>query len=152
AQNVPPWRPSDVLGPAGVRVFTRPSGRKLSDGIPGFFTFDGFHKVLLPALPDAIRQVASESWVLGQKVPVLDAAQQSEMANAVVKLYEDDYGKAWDAMMQDLEIVPMLSLSQAAQDLYVLTSPQSPMKVLLTAIARELTLSEPPKSNPSPAQ
>jgi type VI secretion system protein ImpL len=145
AQNVPPWRPSDVLGPAGVRVFTRASGRKLSDGIPGFLTVDGFHKVLLPALPEATRQVASESWVLGQKAPVLDTAQQSEMANAVVKLYEDDYAKAWDAMMQDLEVVPMRSLPQAAQDLYVLASPQSPMKVLLTAIARELTLSEPPK-------
>ena len=69
AQSLPPWRPSDVLGPAGVRVFTRASGKKLSDGVPGFFTVDGFHKVLLPALPSATREVASESWVMGQKVP-----------------------------------------------------------------------------------
>src|SRR5215475_1883977 len=117
AQNVPPWRPSDVLGPAGVRVFTRASGRKLSDGIPGFLTVEGFHKVLLPALPEATREVTSESWVLGQKAAVLDTAQQSELANAVVKLYMDDYAKAWDAMLQDLEVVAMRSLPQAAQDL-----------------------------------
>ncbi len=151
AQSLPPWKPSDVLGPAGVRVFTRASGKKLSDGVPGFFTVDGFHKVLLPALPAATREVASESWVMGQKVPVsLDNAQQTELANSVVKLYLDDYAKAWDGLLQDLEIVPLRSLPQAAQDLYVLASPQSPLKDLLTAIARQVTLSEPPK--PSAAE
>jgi type VI secretion system protein ImpL len=151
AQSLPPWKPSDVLGPAGVRVFTRASGKKLSDGVPGFFTVDGFHKVLLPALPAATREVASESWVMGQKVPVnLDNAQQTELANSVVKLYLDDYAKAWDGLIQDLEIVPLRSLPQAAQDLYVLASPQSPLKDLLTAIARQVTLSEPPK--PSTAE
>jgi len=151
AQNLPPWRPSDVLGPAGVRVFTRASGRRLSDGIPGFLTVEGFHKVLLPALPEATREVTSESWVLGQKAAVLDTAQQSELANGVVKLYMDDYAKAWDAMLQDLEVVAMRSLPQAAQDLYVLASPNSPMKELLSAIARELTLSQPPKQTAAEA-
>jgi type VI secretion system protein ImpL len=151
AQSLPPWKPSDVLGPAGVRVFTRASGKKLSDGVPGFFTVDGFHKVLLPALSSATREVASESWVMGQKVPTnLDAAQQAELQNNVVKQYLDDYAKAWDALIQDLEIVALRSLPQAAQDLYVLASPQSPMKVLLTDIARQVTLSEPPK--PSAAE
>jgi type VI secretion system protein ImpL len=150
AQNLPPWRPSDVLGPAGGRVFTRASGKKLSDGIPGFLTVDGFHKVLLPALPSATHQVAGESWVLGQKAPTLDHAQQAQLANAVVKLYIEDYAKAWDALLQDLEIVALRSLPQAAQDLYVLASPQSPMKDLLTAVARQLTLSQPPK--PSTAE
>ncbi len=45
AQSLPPWRPSDALGRAGGSVFTSASGRKLSDGIPGFLTVDGFHKV-----------------------------------------------------------------------------------------------------------
>jgi type VI secretion system protein ImpL len=145
AQNLPPWRPSDVLGPAGVRVFTRASARRLDDGIPGFLTVNGFHKVLLPALPSATREVAAESWVLGQKAPLLDTAQQNELAEQVVKQYLDDYAKTWDALLQDLEIVPLRSLPQAAQDLYILASPQSPMKELLTAVARQLTLSEPPK-------
>jgi type VI secretion system protein ImpL len=151
AQSLPPWKPSDALGPAGVRVFTRASGKKLNDGVPGFFTVDGFHKVLLPALAAATREVASESWVMGQKVPVsLDNAQQAELANRVVMQYLNDYAKAWDGLLQDLEIVPLRSLPQAAQDLYILASPQSPIKELLTAVARQLTLSEPPK--PSAAE
>src|SRR5204863_5760360 len=131
AQSLPPWRPSDVLGPAGVRVFTRASGRKMSDGIPGFLTVDGFHKVLLPALATATREVASESWVLGQKVPVnFDLSKQSEVANEVVKQYMEDYAKAWDGLLQDIEIAPLRSLNQASQDLYILASKQSPLKEL----------------------
>jgi len=146
AQALPPWKPSDALGTAGGRVFMRASGRKLSDGVPGFFTVDGFHKVLLPALASATREVASENWVMGRGAPVaLDEPQQKELANAVVALYLADYAKTWDALLQDLEIVPLRSLPQAAQDLYILASPQSPMKEVLTSIARQLTLSEPPK-------
>jgi type VI secretion system protein ImpL len=146
ALSLPPWRPSDHLGLAGLPVFMRASGKKLNDGIPGFLTVDGFYKVLLPALPLATREVAGESWVIGQRAPSnLDIAQQSELANGVVALYEADYAKAWDSLLQDLEIVPLRSLPQAAQDLYILASNQSPMKVLLTDIARQLTLSEPPK-------
>ena len=146
AQSLPPWRPSDAIGRAGGSVFTRASGRKLSDGIPGFLTVDGFHKVLLPALATATREVAAESWVLGQKVPVnFDLSKQSEVANEVVKQYMEDYAKAWDGLLQDLEIAPLRSLNQASQDLYILASKQSPLKELLVAIARQLTLSEPPK-------
>jgi type VI secretion system protein ImpL len=152
AQALPPWTPAEALGPAGLRVFVRASGRKMTDGIPGFLTVDGFHKVLLPALPEATREVATESWVLGQKANVnLDDAEQRKLANEVIGQYMDDYAKAWDAMLQDLEVVPLRSLPQAAQDLYILASPQSPMKELLTSIARQLTLSEPPKPSPAMA-
>lgn len=146
AQSLPPWKPSDALGRAGGSVFTRASGKKLSDGIPGFLTVEGFHKVLLPALSMATREVASESWVLGQKVPgSLDLAQQSNVANEIVQQYLEDYAKAWDGLLQDIEIAPLRSLNQASQDLYILASKQSPLKEFLVAVARQLTLSEPPK-------
>ncbi len=153
AQALPPWRPSDALGRAGLNVFTRASGKSLNDGIPGFLTVDGFHKVLLPALPTATREAAGESWVMGRGAPVsLDDTQQRTLANDVVALYVADYAKAWDALLQDIEVVPLRSLPQAAQDLYILASPQSPMKELLVAIARQLTLTEPPKpANPAAA-
>src|SRR5262249_12728313 len=67
AQAVPPWRPIDALGAAGARVFARSSGKPLTEGIPGLYTVNGFYTVLLPALGNATKQVASESWVLGTR-------------------------------------------------------------------------------------
>ncbi len=141
AGHLPPWRPSDALGAAGVRVFVRSSGRPLTEGIPGFFTPDGFNTVLLPSLGRALTDVAAESWVLGEKTEL--AADSPAMRSAerdVVALYTADYAQAWDAMLADLDVSPLRSLTQAAQDLYILGSVNSPMRELLASAGRELTL------------
>ncbi len=145
AQRVPPWLPSDALGPAGMRVFVRASGKPLTDGIPGFLTLEGFHKVLLPALGPAVREVAGESWVLGQRAAISTSpADMRMLEQQVIALYEADYIAAWDAMLADLDVVPLRSLTQATQDLYILASPQSPMRDVLVSAAQQLTLSVPP--------
>ena len=152
AQAVPPWRPADALGAAGVRVFMRASGKPLTDGIPGFYTIDGFYKVLLPALGDATKQVASESWVLGSRFELAPHSPEAQrLGEEVIELYEADYIKRWDAMLKDLSLVPLRTLEQAAQDLYILGSPQSPIRELLVSIARQLTLSQPPPPPPAEA-
>ncbi len=141
ASRLPPWRPSDALGAAGVRVFIRSSGKPLTDGIPGFFTVDGFYKVLLPSLGRALQDVAAESWVTGEKTdlgpdtPAMRSAEQD-----VVTLYTADYAQAWDAMLADIDVAPIRSIPQAAQDLYILASPDSPMRALIAAIAHQVGL------------
>jgi type VI secretion system protein ImpL len=153
AQRLPQWRPSDALGPAGLPLFVRASGKPLTDGIPGFFTVDGFHKVLLPSLGAAAKSVISESWVLGSRVAFdPNGPQMQALERDVVYLYEADYAPAWDLMMADLNVVQLRSLSQAAQDLYILASPESPMRKLLASISRQLTLSAVPgRAQPSVA-
>jgi type VI secretion system protein ImpL len=145
AQQLPPWRPGDALGQAGTPLFVRASGKRLSDGIPGFFTVDGFHKVLLSSLADAAKAVMSESWVLGDRVQFDPRGlQMNTLQRDVVGLYEADYVSAWDLMLADLNVTQLRSLSQAAQDLYILAAPESPMRKLLVAVTRQLTLSVPP--------
>jgi type VI secretion system protein ImpL len=149
ARGLPPWRPADALGAAGERVFVRASGHKLTDGIPGFYTVNGFYTVLLPALGNATKQVASESWVLGTRAELKpDSAEAQRLEHDVIALYEADYARQWDAMLNDLALVPLRSPQQAVENLYILASPQSPMRDLLVSIARQLTLSQPP---PAPA-
>jgi type VI secretion system protein ImpL len=152
AQAVPPWRPADALGAGGVRLFVRASGKPLTDGIPGFYTVDGFHNVLLPALGNVAKDVAGESWVLGTRSELRpNSPELDRLERDVIALYVADYGKQWDAMLGDLNIVPLRNAQQAVQDLYVLSSPQSPMRDLLTSIARQLTLSKPPPTSPGKA-
>ena len=47
-------------------------------------------------------------------------------------------------MLADLNFAQMRSLPRAAQDLYIMESPESPMRALLVALARQLRLSVPP--------
>jgi type VI secretion system protein ImpL len=149
AQRVPPWRPGDAAGTSGARVFMRGSGKPLTDPIPGFFTVAGFHTVLLPALANVSKEVAAESWVLGARTELDPAGPQLRaLERDVIGLYTRDYQAQWDALLDDLNVQPASNLNQAVQDLYILSSPQSPMRDLLGGIVRQLTLSVPP---PPPA-
>lgn len=153
AQALPPWRPQDALGLAGAPLFVRASGKPLSAGIPGFYTVKGFYDVLLPALPQAAQEAASESWVLGKGEEVNpESRKMQRLEGSVIALYERRYAERWDAMLGDLDLVSWRSPQEGVQDLLVLAGPQSPMRALLTAIAGELTLSTPPgKAAKTPA-
>lgn len=140
-----PWRPSDMLGPIGLRLFNRRSSVPMTDGIPGFYTVEGFYKVLLPQLPTAARQAASESWVLGEQSEIdPNSPLVFTLQNDVVKLYTNDYARQWDKMLNDIDVEPLTNLPQAVEALYILSSPQSPMLDLLRSITRQLTLTQPP--------
>jgi type VI secretion system protein ImpL len=152
ARALPPWRPADAAGASGVRVFMRSSGAPLTEGVPGFYTVDGFYKVLLPNLPAATMQVASESWVLGKEAQIDPSSPQVlSLQRDVIGLYTADYAKQWDGLLGDLDIEPMRNLQQAVQELYILASPQSPMRDLLAGITRQLTLTQPPPPPPGVA-
>src|SRR5260370_10678837 len=51
-------------------------------------------------------------------------------------------------MLTDHSVAPLRNPQQASQDLYLLASPQSPLRDLLTSVARQLTLSQPPPGSP----
>ncbi len=145
AAALAPWRPGDAAGASGIRVFRRRSGLPMTDGVPGFFTVDGFYKVLLPQLPSATRQAASESWVLGRQAEVDPSSPRVlSLATDVVGLYTAEYAKTWDGLISDLDVEPLGTLQQAVQSLYILSSPQSPLRDLLAGIVRQLTLTVPP--------
>jgi type VI secretion system protein ImpL len=147
AEAVPPWTPAEALGAAGAGLFQRSSGKPLTEGIPGFFTATGFHSVLLPALGNVAKEVASESWVLGKNQTIdPNSPEMRTLEQDVIRLYEADYARQWNAMLADLELAPAPfgNLSRAVQTLYVLSSPQSPMLTLLQSVAHELQLSAAP--------
>jgi type VI secretion system protein ImpL len=145
AQSLPEWTPADALGPSGVEMFTRPSGRKLTEGIPGFFTPAGFHGVLLHNLAATARAVAGESWVLGhaEQIPT-EGPEVAALEQSVVALYAADAQKHWDDLLGDLALTSFGNRDAAIRGLYVLSSPQSPIRQLLTAIAREVRLDDAP--------
>ncbi len=145
ATNLPPWNPAEAAGPAGAQVFTRRSGAPLTAGLPGFYTVDGFYKVVLPDLPRALSEIANDSWVLGKQSEFdVTSPQAMTLQRDVVKLYTDQYAANWDAFLADLDLPPLTNSQQSVQTLYVLSSPQSPMRDMLTAIVKQLKLTEAP--------
>jgi len=143
ATALPQWRLSDVGGPAIGRVMQRNSGKALTDGIEGIFTYNGFTQVFLGEALGVAQRIQSESWVLGPR----GEAQQSETAllaisRDVLDLYYNDFIERYDGILSDLDIIPMQSLSHAVEVTNVLSGPTSPIVNVLTSIAAETRLTE----------
>ena len=150
AENAQAWVPAQPLGAAGQRLFTRPSGRPLSEGVPGFFTVEGLHRAVLPRLPQAVLEAASEAWVLGPQAAAI-ASDPRRLEADVLALYAANYVQAWEAMIGDLALPPFASLNAAAEALNLLGAPNSPMKDLLRSIARQLAPGTAPDAPATPA-
>ncbi len=143
ALAIPEWRITDVAGPSAPRVLVRTSGKALSDGIEGIYTYKGFNEVFLAEALGVAQRISSESWVLGPTA----ASEQSETAlvataRDVLDLYYNDYISRYDGIMADVDIVPLQSVQHAAEVTNILSGPTSPIVNLLNAIAAETRLTE----------
>ena len=126
-------------------VFVRASGLPLTRGVPGLFTFNGYHKGFQSVVGEATAQLASEQgWVLG--VPAVDtkSAQAVQAATRlpddVRRLYLIEYRDRWKNFIADIKLLPMTSITQSLERARFLAAPDTPLLPLLRAISRETTL------------
>ncbi len=141
AQALPEWRPDEAGGSAVTRVFSRYSGKPMTEGIAGLYTYEGFHGVFLPQLVDSIQSFVRESWVLGPNGQ-LDNKEETvtRIERGVLGLYLDDYARMWDAMLADLHIVKFTSLAQATDVINTASGPNSPIRNILVSVAEQTQL------------
>ncbi|USX24013.1 type VI secretion system membrane subunit TssM [Oxalobacteraceae bacterium OTU3CINTB1] len=122
-------------------LLARGSGEPLTRGIPGVYSVAGYRE-LLKQLPQAMLDIAKDSWVLDRREAegALAAAGGEQMRAAVLQLYYADYIRQWDGLLADVRIVPFSSLEQGARVTNALALPDSPLRALLQAAARETRL------------
>ncbi len=141
---LPDWRIGDAAGPAANRVFVLRSGRPLTTGVDGIFTYRGYHRTFLSLLPEVLQDVSEASWVLGgrDEIQVTDLRRISQLRRDVQALYFEDYIRRWDAILADVQMRPFQTTSDALDVLNTLSGPVSPFRNLLQAIATETTLTK----------
>ena len=150
AAALPTWRVIDHIGPQGDRVIVRRSdGTPLTAGVPGLYTYRGFHDVFLPALDSIANRAAGQSWVLsGSNTAAAQTAALEEFKQAVIQAYLNDYVEAWDGLLNDVTVRPMTSIDDARAVLNILSSPNSPLQTFLSDVAQETTLARPAPPTP----
>ncbi|HEX4112744.1 MAG TPA: type VI secretion system membrane subunit TssM [Stellaceae bacterium] len=141
---LPTWRVIDHAGPAADQVLTRASGKPLTDGVPGFFTRDGFRELQQMA-PEAVKAEAAQTWVLGAKYAVTATGDRLQpLIDGTLDVYLKDYIRQWDALLGDIRLVRLGSTNATIDVLNTLSGPASPLKQLMVAAAAETTLVAPP--------
>jgi type VI secretion system protein ImpL len=143
--NLPDFRVSDAAGPSAPLALTRASGKPLTEGVSGLFTVKGFKSVFPGYANDVVKQLAAEeAWVFGPKYAGSGGQNEQMIKTEVQRLYLSDYIRVWDEMLADLKLVPANSLSQSIQTISLLSAGDSPLKLLIMAVAKETTLAPPP--------
>jgi type VI secretion system protein ImpL len=144
--DLPEFTIAKAAGPSAPLVFVRTSGQPLTKGVPGLFSYNGYHKAFVSEAEKVTRQLArEESWVLGIKDPdrlgrLTDALGGGRLTEDVRRIYLEDYARVWEAFVADIKLIRPGNLEQSIQSARVLSAPDSPLTALLRAIVRETTL------------
>ncbi|KGM40333.1 hypothetical protein JY96_10630 [Aquabacterium sp. NJ1] len=146
-EDIPEFTVAKAAGNSAALVFMRASGAPLTKGVPGLFTFDGYHKGFQPQVEQATKQLSEEeTWVLGvqdsaRSQSLRDPTALRRLTDDVRQIYLTEYATIWEGFIADIRMLPSDSLPKAVQMARVLSSPESPLKPLLTALSHETTLS-----------
>ncbi len=139
---LPKWRPTDG-NPVIARAMTRSSGTPLNEGIEGVFTRCGFQQVFEAEALSVTERLQGESWVLGDAGDTAQSdAATVRISAGVFQLYFTDFVGRYEALLGDLDIVPLQSLTQAVEVTNVLSSPASPITNVLEAVADQTRLTQ----------
>jgi type VI secretion system protein ImpL len=144
--DFPEFTVAQSAGPGAALVFTRGSGKPLTQGVPGLFTSDGYHKGFQGAVDRVASQLADEeSWVLGvndskRQNALKDMDVKLQLNDEVRRLYLTEYARVWEEFIADIKMVQTSSLAQAVQMARVLSAPDNPLVPLLKGMSRETTL------------
>ncbi len=141
--DLPEWIPAEKAGPNGTRVLTRLSGKTLRVGLPGAYTYAGFHDVVLPLIPEIAAQAALDRAVFAGGCAESSDASVATLEADILKLYGDDFIAQWDGFLRDVRLAPLNDLTLATANLKDLASPDSTLKRLLRAIVDETDLTRP---------
>ena len=63
-----------------------------------------------------------------------------KLTSQVTELYERDYDKAWDELLNDLEIVQFSTVQQYSDELSILVGPTSPLRGLLKTVVDQTSM------------
>ncbi len=131
-------------GPNAQNVFARVSGLPMAArGVPGLFTYDGYHKGFQKVVDEVTKTLAEEqAWVLG--IPAQTGADSvlnsSRLADDVRRLYLNDYRDTWKGYIADIKLQPLQSMASAIEKTRFLSGPDSPLPPMLKVFSKHTTL------------
>lgn len=107
-----------AVGPQAGTVFARANGAPMEQGVPGLFTYEGYHQLFNKRLLEfAGRAIADDAWVMGQAAspdehpvaPKSDAATALASTDPVLqdirRRYLEEYAKRWQDFLDSIRLV-----------------------------------------------
>ena len=137
------WIPANFAGPNAAKVLARRSDKTLRVGISGAYTYEGFHNAVLDRVENVAAQAALDRAVFAGGCSENAETSVSALSEDILKLYYEDYIAQWDSFLRDMRLAPLTDLMIASENLKDLSSADSAVKRLVTAVVAETDLTRP---------
>ncbi len=109
--------------------------------VPGFYTYDGYHEVLVKEGEHTTQlTIAENRRICEHNIEELDKADPERLLRDVRARYFDDYVAQWNDFLSAIELNKILNLGGAVETLNILSGRESPLKEFVTAIAEQTIL------------
>ncbi|MBC7503007.1 MAG: type VI secretion system membrane subunit TssM [Herminiimonas sp.] len=153
----PDFTVAAAAGSQALLVFYRPSGQALTRGVPGLFTYSGYHDLFNKQVSSVATSLGDqESWVIGNVITSANTARKkmndvvnNDLGNAVRRLYLADYIKIWEEFLADVRLIRVASLQKSIESARILSAPDSPLSSFIRAASKETTLVRETEKTPS---
>jgi type VI secretion system protein ImpL len=130
---------ANAAGRNAALVLVRKSGAPLTRGVSGAYTRAGYQK-FGQLREQAVIDVARDDWVLGREESVLTPNGIDDLKAGMTRLYYDEYIRQWDALLNDIDVVPIDGIEKGARVANLLAAADSPLRSLMLTAAQETTL------------
>ena len=151
--NLPVWSPSGAVSSIGQIFERRTETENLRSGVPGAFTFDGFHTAVVPLMDAMVPIFEADGNLFSDGCPEYGAINEADLQEDVLELYSDAFSENWDALLNDLQLREITDLRTARQNLRDMArGPESsPLHQLIAAIVAETHLTRDPNAQDNSA-
>lgn len=142
-----------AVGADATTLFRTISGESLEQGVPGIFTYEGYHNVFKPEYKAAVLSLLKDDdWLMNDQKSgeskLAEAAKQSKaqlesieaLNNEMLYKYLTEYQEHWTAFLNDIQSVETTNLSHEVNVLRALSEPNSALVRLSRAITEETTI------------
>ena len=109
-------RLDQVAGLGADKVFKRRSGVPLSTPMPACTLARSSSRVTGDGRAELVKQLSKDAWVWGDSA-VTSTANAGTLVSGVTNLYEQDYIRAWDALLDDMKFAAFGSIPQTNEAL-----------------------------------
>ncbi|WDE03293.1 type VI secretion system membrane subunit TssM [Thalassomonas viridans] len=144
--SIPDFKLVDILSPDSLEGFTFQSGRSFNQGIPGLFTYSGFHGIFSIEKKRVIKRLIEDSWVYGDDLNTLDEATKIKIAEQLEQKYIRDYIFYWEDFLSDLTLKSYANSRDGEKITHALSSPDAPVKSIIAAVKKNVQLTKIPLS------
>jgi type VI secretion system protein ImpL len=134
--------------PVSIDTVLEGRGRNVLTGtyiVQGSYTIDGYRNYMKSTIENAGEEISKDDWVMG--TPATSSTQtQSTDISKLQSMYFAQYTDEWRRFVRGITVKPFKTTDEAVGALKALSATDSPMELVMSAVAKNTNLSAKPES------